>query len=441
MSNYLTIKNYLEKTIEELKVERTDLEGMENFYSVAVFWDYENFPIPKGLDPVIFLETLFPLESNYNYVTRRIYGNLSNISPTIRRALDMLNFEHIKELISRKNNAADFIMTADCASFCAQSNSPLTIFLITGDSDFLPLISNLIKQGHNIRIICQDKQKLSQQIHEVVPSIFDKNDLMRNYQLLFSSLVSLSQLITHLILQKQTKNMNISEIVQHLEKTIINNRRLSILGRLNRIFQVNDLNKHFKFSNDQICITNHEEGSKNDWINPINFKNSKNAIMLQLGSEPDLDKWEEAWRKMNILILNPVEQEKLLKTLAKISLVPIIRNRIQQKILQLVYQREEDKQKINLMLRNLSTKKYICSNCSKSFKSKQSLQQHREDAHKKQAFKCTKCSKAFGTKNALNQHQQAVHNTKTSKFECKSCKKSFTSKNSLQQHKKMKHQK
>jgi len=138
----------------------------------AIFWDYENFPIPKDIDPELFLEALIPSGFAHRTITKRIYGNPINIPSDILKFLKSHNFEHLIGLETNKPGVTDHTVDIDCATFCQNQSPPLEVILIAGDVDYLQLIRRLSRQGHEVTIICNDKRKISKILHRVVPTVF-----------------------------------------------------------------------------------------------------------------------------------------------------------------------------------------------------------------------------------------------------------------------------
>lgn len=149
---------------------------------IAVFWDYENFPLPKKITPEIFFETLFPSGLNYQFVAKRIYGNQSIFSPLLLKKLEKHGFEYIRGLPTGKPSSTDFMLVSDCASQCSKFKTPIVAIIISGDADLIPLVQNLSSQGHDIRLICQEKGKISPELHRIVPVIMDRQDIINGCQ-------------------------------------------------------------------------------------------------------------------------------------------------------------------------------------------------------------------------------------------------------------------
>ena len=68
--------------------------------TVAVFWDYENFPLPKDIPAPIFFETLFPAGSSERFITKRVYSNPTILKPEIQKTFNDHGFEYVESIES-----------------------------------------------------------------------------------------------------------------------------------------------------------------------------------------------------------------------------------------------------------------------------------------------------------------------------------------------------
>ena len=77
---------------------------------------------------------------------------------------------------------------------------------------------------------------------------------------------------------------------------------------------------------------------------------------------------------------------------------------------------------------------FTCSQCNKSFSSKQNLEKHLDSVHLKlKPFNCNQCDKSFPSKQNLDRHTDTVH-LKIKAFECTKCNESFSLKHHLKSH-------
>lgn len=120
--------------------------------NVAIFWNYEDFFLPKDIPEKIFFPTLFP-SSNEIFLVKRVYGSPNRIIESLQHVFLQNGFEYIQGIGTGKSNSSDFIMSTDCIEYCTQQTPPLIVIIISGDADFLPLIQKLVQQGHEVRLI------------------------------------------------------------------------------------------------------------------------------------------------------------------------------------------------------------------------------------------------------------------------------------------------
>lgn len=81
---------------------------------------------------------------------------------------------------------------------------------------------------------------------------------------------------------------------------------------------------------------------------------------------------------------------------------------------------------------NTQDRTFRCDQCSKYFKCKGNLQQHKRTHTGKRPFKCNYCNKCFSHKGHLNEHRR-IH-TGEKPFQCNQCDKCFTRGAVLRQH-------
>ena len=49
-------------------------ESNDEIVSIAIFWDYDNFPILKNEDLDLFFDQIFPDSDSYNILTKKVFG-------------------------------------------------------------------------------------------------------------------------------------------------------------------------------------------------------------------------------------------------------------------------------------------------------------------------------------------------------------------------------
>ncbi|QEN03492.1 NYN domain-containing protein [Thiospirochaeta perfilievii] len=148
---------------------------MEN---VAIFWDIENVT-PKS-NNTLFIEGMWEYsESIGRVVSSHAYADWSK--PQFRKigpVLSSLHFHmvHIPREKTRKNSA-DMQLVTDCLELLRYYHHIDTYVLITGDSDFRPLLHTLRKTGKKIHIIC-DITTASQDLLYLADFFVDYRDII-----------------------------------------------------------------------------------------------------------------------------------------------------------------------------------------------------------------------------------------------------------------------
>lgn len=148
---------------------------MEN---VAIFWDIENVT-PKS-NNTLFIEGMWEYcESVGRVVTSHAYADWSK--PQFRKIGPVLSSLHFNMVhIPRektKKNSADMQLVTDSLEILRYYQHIDTYILITGDSDFRPLLHTLRKTGKKIHIIC-DITTASQDLLYLADFFVDYRDII-----------------------------------------------------------------------------------------------------------------------------------------------------------------------------------------------------------------------------------------------------------------------
>lgn len=347
----------------------------------AIFWDYENFPIPKDIDPEIFLEALFPLGQTHRYATKRVYGNTASFNSGVLEILKKNGFEHYIALETNKPNRTDHMIMPNSASFCAQYQTSLVVILISGDIDFLSTIQNISSKGHDVRLICRKKRKLNPTLKKIVPLILDNDDIKLRCKNLSQSLLSLSQMVNYMISVHPSRSLSLHEFRKEIEEQVLQERLKTLVGHLQFILKSSGYKWQYTTNNGIIS-----QNSK--FVNPIGDakRKEKEAIQIRLGSESNKYRWEENYRNFERLFPSPNARREILFGIYKLNSLPIIRSRIQQKLINLLAL-EQSTQQITTPKKKIAEKtEFKCAKCKNStrlFKTKRALKQHMEAKHKK----------------------------------------------------------
>ena len=184
------ISDVLDSSIYNLFPKLKDTKSTKR--SVAIFWDYDNFPILKNEDLEVFFDQIIPQESSNQILVKRVFCTGEHINKR-RESLEKRNFEIINVPNTGKKNITDMEIFAHCIEFCLErKEEPTSILLITGDRDYISLIRKITELGHDVSQICRDKKTLHQELIKRVPNTLDRNDLFSQenflkYKLKFES--------------------------------------------------------------------------------------------------------------------------------------------------------------------------------------------------------------------------------------------------------------
>ncbi|KNC99136.1 uncharacterized protein SPPG_05395 [Spizellomyces punctatus DAOM BR117] len=150
-------------------------QGSRQGSPVAVFWDFENCPPPRGLSGYDIAESLRrvahtcgPLTSCKAYI-EGFEKHMPNKS--LRTELQSSGISLIDCPANGGKNVADQMMIVDMMAFALDNRPPATVILISGDRDFAYALSTLRNRQYHI-ILLTGKQgahlSLKAQAHEVL---------------------------------------------------------------------------------------------------------------------------------------------------------------------------------------------------------------------------------------------------------------------------------
>jgi len=148
--------------------------------NVAILWDIENVT-PSSTDNLLIQGMWDYAESKGRIVTSYAYADWSkpgfrNMGPVL--AGFHFYMAHIPYLRTRRNkNRSDMQLVTDALELLRFHNHIDTFILITGDSDFRPLLLTLRKSGKKIHIIC-DIKTAAQDLLMLADSFTDYKELI-----------------------------------------------------------------------------------------------------------------------------------------------------------------------------------------------------------------------------------------------------------------------
>jgi hypothetical protein len=130
---------------------------MDILRRTALFWDYENVPLRRK-DRGRFLWAIVNMINAFTPDFIRIYGRKTTISLHDYNQLLTKGFDknkHFKWISSNVPNAVDFSLIRSCIDVLNKRPEITQVVLISGDGDFLPLVTQY--PDHYIVVICQLK--------------------------------------------------------------------------------------------------------------------------------------------------------------------------------------------------------------------------------------------------------------------------------------------
>ena len=149
---------------------------------LGIFWDYDNFAIPKDGDLEFFFDQIIPDETVYQILSKKVFSLEENIEKR-RKLLEKKNFEIKTVPYTGKKNETDLELFTQCIDFCSGIHEPTLILLISGDRDYVSLVRKIIERGNDVSLICTDKKQIHPELRKRVPNIVDRKDLFnpKNY--------------------------------------------------------------------------------------------------------------------------------------------------------------------------------------------------------------------------------------------------------------------
>ncbi len=148
-------------------------------HNVAIFWDVEN--VKPSTSKNLFIQGLWDYaEGLGRVVSSHAYADWSQSGyKQLGPALASINFNMVHVPFRgrrRDKNSADMHLTNDCLDLLRFQDHIDTYVLLTGDSDFRPLVMNLRKAGKVTHIVC-DIKNASNDLLRLADSFTDYRDM------------------------------------------------------------------------------------------------------------------------------------------------------------------------------------------------------------------------------------------------------------------------
>ncbi|KAI8902764.1 hypothetical protein BC833DRAFT_231570 [Globomyces pollinis-pini] len=157
--------------------QQTDV-GSSSLPLATVFWDFENINVGRK-DIVHFICSfkLFLQTNGYLLESFNAIGNLSQ-APALRLILEHLALVDVKN--QNKQAADDHIISH--MEFFTRAITPKeqhTIFLVSGDSDFIPIVKEMKLRGYKVNIVYRSTIAASSKLLNRADQLFKFSEIMR----------------------------------------------------------------------------------------------------------------------------------------------------------------------------------------------------------------------------------------------------------------------
>ena len=447
--------------IESVKKEEENEELIISIpqANIAIFWDYENFPIPNYMVDELFFEALFPSGSEERYVVKRVYGKKEIIKQKLE-LIEKYGFEYKEGLLSGKTNEIDHVMMTDCVEYCTEAKGSLDVIIMAGDADYMALIEKLAEQGHEVRLVCNDRRKVKESLQKIIPVIIDRLWIKEAIDRLNSQLFKLTSMTNYILAMQENKTTDFDELYEEIEEYYKRDLRRGLKGLFMLMLEHPAYNWQYTVSNEFIQKIEYIEDIKINDQNQTGIVTRKKEIEYQLAYEEDYEEWVKLWDERKKYDQEREKQREWLVGLYTRVNLPYIRNYAQRELIKILLQEqsEEKNGKEKLFRNTKDIQAYIdklaardkviegnfkCVYCNKKFNKEESVKQHTTAVHKKKRPEnlCPICGKKLQNKNNVENHRRQVHgiNDQPLPEECNNCYIRFETKQALRDHKRMKH--
>ncbi|KAL8277267.1 hypothetical protein RQP46_010336 [Phenoliferia psychrophenolica] len=131
---------------------------------VAVFWDYENLPIPRDIGEAEAVSRLRKMAIGYGHLAvlkAYLDTSLQGTNTKIRSAMQCSGVSIIDTPHNGSKEVADKMLIVDIMTFALDQKAPATIILISSDRDFAYLLATLRNRCYNVVIFTNHHQSTS----------------------------------------------------------------------------------------------------------------------------------------------------------------------------------------------------------------------------------------------------------------------------------------
>jgi len=146
---------------------------------IAIFWDIENCPVPKGISTVMFVHKIREIFCSNESKQVKFFAIYNGQNRKLKRELHELGIDFSLSLIDRKNSADD-ILKEKMNNF-VEEHEPCTLLLISGDVDFSRDLVRFRYKNKFKTVLIYNKQ-VRETLKSVVNKYFDMDSIFGSKQ-------------------------------------------------------------------------------------------------------------------------------------------------------------------------------------------------------------------------------------------------------------------
>ncbi|MHA2297678.1 MAG: NYN domain-containing protein [Candidatus Hodarchaeales archaeon] len=125
----------------------------ESKIPIAIFWDFENCPPPRGSKGAPIINSLREVLRPFGWIRQiNAYGELRLIPERLRTELQRAGV-HMIDVHSNRKDAVDKMIISDMLLFAVDNQPPQVILLISGDQDYTYPLAKLRLRSYDIILV------------------------------------------------------------------------------------------------------------------------------------------------------------------------------------------------------------------------------------------------------------------------------------------------
>ncbi|MFW9990938.1 MAG: NYN domain-containing protein [Candidatus Odinarchaeota archaeon] len=134
-------------------MEDMDNSSQTSGVPMAVFWDFENCPPPRGSKGAPVINSLREVLLQFGWIRQiQAYGELKLVPERLRSELQRSGV-HLIDVHSVRKDAADKMIISDMLLFAVDNPPPKIIILISGDQDYTYPLAKLRQRGYEVILV------------------------------------------------------------------------------------------------------------------------------------------------------------------------------------------------------------------------------------------------------------------------------------------------